>query len=382
MLYYKINYYYNRLFLLKENYFIYIYDISKLNYIYDFKLINEEIFVEIINKKIIDKHKLKYKIFFEDYEVNLECNFIRENIINIGKLENFHFIKSDICIDLEIKNLFPKFDIEYYLQNNKLINNDDNIKFIKYHWFLCGRFNPYHYFKYLLKKYENIILNLNTNCIKYDENKNNTLLFIDDRYDSSFIYLLKLFIYSIDESWNITIFTTEENKELYQNDLNKLEVTGKINIIKKFNSVENYSILLKDFNFWKLIKEENVLIFQYDSFCKGKFNNIFFKYNYIGARWPHNPFKCNINVGNGGTSFRKTRIMQKISKKYNNRDAEDLFFSYFLHQENLDNCTDIIADMFSFENIFIDKSIYGHQIYNSIKLDELDNYIYNKLILL
>jgi len=382
MLYYNINYYHNRLFFIKDDYYIYISDISNTKYIYDFKIINDDIWLEFINKHLNNKHLIKFKILNNNTESNFEYELHFKKSINIGKLENFNFIKSNNILDNEIKNLFPKFDIEYYLQNNKLIKDEYNndIKFIKYHWYLCGRFHPYHYFKYLLKKYENIIFNLNTPKINYDNNKNNTLLFIDDRYDSLFIYLLKLFVYSVDESWNVTVFTTNENKELYEKDFNKLNIDGKINIIEKFNSMDSYNNLLKDFNFWQLIKEENVLTFQYDSFCMGKFNNIFFNYNYIGARWPHNPFKCNIRIGNGGTSFRKTRVMEKICKKYSNNEAEDLFFSYYLTQENLNNCSNNIADLFSFENIFIENSIYAHQIYNTVKLEDLDNYVYNKLI--
>lgn len=380
MLYYKINYYHNRLFFIKDDYYIYIYDIFKPEYKYNFKIMNDDIWIEILNNKNIDKHKIKFKILNNNNEINLEYELFRKKTINIGKLENFIFTKSENIVDEDIKKSFPKFDIEYYLQNNKLINIDHDITFIKYHWYLCGQYHPYHYFKYLLKKYEGIIFNLNISIISYDENKNNTLLFIDDRYDYSFIYLLKLFIYSVDETWNITVFTTDENKELYENDFTKLNITGKINIIDKFNSIDDYNNLLKDSNFWKLIKEENVLLFQYDSFCMGKFNNIFFNYNYIGARWPHDPFKCNIRIGNGGTSFRKTRVMERICKKYMNKEAEDLFFSYYLHQENLNNCYDRIADMFSFENIYIEDSIYAHQIYNTIKLEDLDNFVYSKLI--
>jgi hypothetical protein len=282
-------------------------------------------------------------------------------------------------LENSVKLFSHNLDIEYYLNNNKLINIDNDIKFIKYHWYLCGRFHPYIYFKYLLKKFSYIIMNLNYPLINYDVLKNNTLLFIDDRYDLSFIYILKLFLFSVDESWNLTIFTSEENREFYEKDLDKLKINGRINIIDKFKNIEDYSNLLKNYKFWNLIQEENVLLFQYDSFCMGKFDNIFFNYNYIGARWPHDPFKCNISIGNGGTSFRKTRIMEKICIMHNNKQAEDLFFSYYLHFENLNNCNEKIADKFSFENIFINDSIYAHQIYNTIKLEELEAFMYNKL---
>jgi hypothetical protein len=254
------------------------------------------------------------------------------------------------------------------------------------------------YFKYLLKKYENIIMNLSkpqfnkdnkellseTNVIKSDK----TLLFIDDRYDPSFIYLAKLFLYSVDKTWNITIFTTESNKKYFEEDLLRIGILGKIFILENnFQNTFEYSQLLKNDFFWSKIEEDNCLLFQYDSFCMGKFDPQFYNYNYIGARWPHKATKYDkITIGNGGTSFRKTRIMEKIAKEYRLKDniskhnlAEDIFLSELLYENNLYNCTEDIADKFSFENIFNDNSIYAHQIYNTIKLEDMDNFIYQKL---
>ena len=276
--------------------------------------------------------------------------------------------------------------LNYYICNNKLINNNykDNIEYINYHWLLCGRVNPYLYFKYLLKKYEEIIFKIKIPNIEYNINKKNTLLFIDNRYDPSFIYLARLFIYSVDETWNITIFTTENNKKYYENDLNKLNVHGYIHIIEtNINNNIDYSNILKDINLWKNIKEDHCLLFQYDSFCMKKFNPIFFNYNYIGARWPHQASKySNITIGNGGTSFRKVRIMEELINKNKSRKylVEDVFFAELLYENNLYNCTENIADKFSFENIFQEDSCYAHQIYNTIKLDDMSNFIYTKLI--
>ena len=67
-----------------------------------------------------------------------------------------------------------------------------------------------------MKKYENLINNLKLNVTNYSLQKQNTLLFVDDRYDPLFLYLLKLFLYSVNESWNITIFTMEDNKIFYE----------------------------------------------------------------------------------------------------------------------------------------------------------------------
>jgi hypothetical protein len=183
------------------------------------------------------------------------------------------------------------------------------------------------------------------------------------------------------------LYTIKECKSQYENDLIELGIKGVIEIIpSKFNNVREYSNLLKNPAFWNTIPEENCLFFQYDSFCSGKFMKHFFDYNYLGAPWDHCP--CGINnaiIGNGGTSFRKKSIMKKICDKYGGLDSElpeDVFFALFLNDEGLLQIDDLnnTAKQFSFENIFDNNSIYGHQIYTSIPRKDLDSFIYNKLM--
>ena len=380
MFFYKINYYYNKFFIINNNFYVYIKPTDN-THLYIFDIIDNMLFLKINNKNLNKAENFYIKVIKNNNYCEIDIKNIKKNYIKIGNIINFNLNKR-----LYITNDFINFDKEYYIQNNKLIDklNINNEKYIDYHWVLCGQYNPYLYFKYLLKKYENIIFNINYTKIQYDIKKSNTLLFIDDRYDSSFIYLLILFCYSIDETWNITIFTIENNISKYKNDFDKIGITGKIELLEnKFNNSNDYSNLLKKESFWKRIKENNVLIFQYDSFCMGKFNNDFFNYNYIGARWPHNASKYkDIKIGNGGTSFRKTRVMEDMCKKNNkkNNTAEDVFLCELLYENNLHNCNIEIADKFSFENIFNENSIYAHQIYNSIKLCDIDKFIYEKLI--
>lgn len=379
MFFYKVNYYHNTFFFINNNY-VYIKPTNN-THVYIFDIIDNILFLKINNKNLNKAENFYIKIIKNNNYCEIDIKNIKRNYIKIGNINNFNLNKK-----LYITNDFINFDKEYYIQNNKLIDilNIDNEKYINYHWILCGQYNPYLYFKYLLKKYEDIIFNINYTKIQYDINKSNTLLFIDDRYDSSFIYLLILFCYSIDETWNITIFTIEDNISKYKNDLNKIGVSGKIELLEnKFNNSNDYSNLLKKESFWKRIKENNVLIFQYDSFCMDKFNNEFFNYNYIGARWPHNASKYkDIKIGNGGTSFRRTRVMENMCKKNNKKNiiAEDVFLCELLYENNLHNCTIEISDKFAFENIFNEYSIYAHQIYNSIKLCDIDKFIYKKLV--
>jgi hypothetical protein len=384
MLYYKINYYHNRFFILNNEYYIYVF-IKNNEYIYDFELKkNGNLFMYIKNKKNNIYEDEHIKIINYNKEANI---IIKNNLLGHIKICNIKELVFDNTFILN--NNCPYFNIDYYIQNNNLLNNNfiNNIEYINYHWLLSGRLHPHLYFKFLLKKYENIIFNITIPNITINPTNNNTLLFIDDRYDMSFIYLLKLFCYSVNENWNITIFTTENNKNKFENDLNKIGVSGKIFILdKSFQNKDDYSNLLKSPLFWSKIKEDNCILFQYDSFCMNKFNPIFFNYNYIGARWPHKAtIYNNVYIGNGGTSFRKTRIMEQLSLKFNEQNlkrkklAEDIYFAELLYESNLLNCTSDIADLFSFENIFNENSIYAHQIYNTISLEKLDSFIKEKL---
>jgi len=340
------------------------------------------------NIKIIIYHKilLKEKLFIlhnfnENNETIIENpdDYFNDDIININ----------NIYLENNYNKIYQNLDLQYYAYNNSSINKEDknNEKYILYHWYFFGKYNHNHYFKYLLKKHENIIKNIPYPKIKYSNKNNNTLLFVDDRHDMSFIYLLQLFLYSVDKSWNLNIITSRENKKFYEDDLKKLGINGKVNTLtRKFKSINEYTILLKHPNFWKNIEEDNVLLFQYDSFCMGKFDNSFFDYNYIGSQWDHyaSIFQ-NILIGNGGTSFRKTRIMEFLCEKYQNKEIkksypEDVFFCELLYEEKLYNYDLEVANKFAFENIYCDYSIYAHQIYKSVLMENMDNFMYEKLV--
>lgn len=393
MLYYKINYYHNRFFIIDDKYYIYIY-ISNNNHIYHFELIKKNLFLFIKNKNNKPEN-FTIKIMYNEKSITLNIDKCYNNYINLGNIYTFKYQKSNDInehfLSKDFYTLYPSFNQKYYQSNNKFINKENiyNDTFIKYHWHYCGVYNPQMYFKYLLHKYENIILQLNYTRISYDPNKKNTLLFIDDRYDMLFKYILILFIYSVNNTWNITVFTIIENSKYYEKDFLDIGITGKINILeKKFKNMYDYSNIFKNYRFWNSIPEENCLLFQYDSFAMGKFKDLFFDYNYIGARWPHNAcMNEKIKIGNGGTSFRKTRIMENICKKYDGKDikknyVEDLFFAELLYEEGLLNCTNDIADQFSFENIYQEHSIYAHQIYNTISLKDMDHFIHRKISIL
>jgi hypothetical protein len=378
----------NTLFFVND-YYIYI-NTTKLNYKYSFLEVDNDLYLYIKNKDININEYISINIIKDNKKYSLTEN-IKNNIEKLFSLNDIKTLPYNELNDndhIDNIDIFQNFCDKYYIENNNTINNNYILikDYIKYHWYLYGRYEPQLYFKYLLKKYENIIYNIPYSKIQLSPDKNKTLLFIDNRYDSSFIYLLILFLYSVDLSWNITVFTTDSNKKYYLNDFKKLNISGNIfTLHKNISNINDYSNLLKDTFFWKNIKEDNCLLFQYDSFCMGKFDDSFLNYNYIGAIWDHNPsLFSEINFGNGGTSFRKTRLMEYLCKKYENKDIkknypEDVFFAELLYEEKLNNCNMDIANKFSFENIYNENSVYGHQIYKSIDYNSLDEFIYNKL---
>ena len=344
-----------------------------------------------------DTVKIKRVDSNSGWDNQLKCflykgHFEGEMILNIGNSNtNEKYIKINssfnktVLIDNNylniIKNRYPYFDPYIYVY--KLAQDSDKYNFIYYHWHFIGYNNKQEYFKYILNKNIDKIYKLDYPKIKYNDSKNNTLLFIDDRYDGIFELILRLFLYSIDNSWNLTIFTTKECKLEYKNILKKVGISAKIFLLdKKINTLDDYNKLLSDVSFWKKIKEENCLLFQYDAISFGKFSEDFLKYNYIGAKWDHDILMYGkLSFGNGGISFRKTRIMEYICDKYKNDllFPEDVFFCVKLKDENLLYCPNYILDTFSFENIYNENTIYGHRIYNYMSNEKLESFIEMKI---
>ena len=409
-------------FLFFNDYFIDIYNINEI-YQYLFFEYNNKNYLYIKNKNL--KHEtIKFKIIKIQDNILYEYEYILENIkhslILLKNISSLYFKKttskdiiytdySNIVQNIHYK--YPKFNSLFYDQslfnllsknkNNKLSNNfnndddneyndvnNDNIinKFLHYNWYYYGSKNKMHFFKYCIYKNKEHIEQLKYPFIDYDESKTKALIFIDDRFDKILFQLIThLFLYSVDDSWNLHIFTIKEQQYKFQNVLDRLNVKAKFHFISKINNINEYSNLLKSSSFWDSINEENLLLYQYDSIAFGKFNSKFLNYPYIGARWPENITQLKgIYNGNGGTSFRKKSYMSYITSKYNYflydpNFPEDKYFAKYLHQEDLHHVSNELLDEFSIENIFNDYSIYGHAIFEIISLNKLDDFITNRI---
>ena len=265
----------NNNFFIINDYFIYVY-VYPLNedYKYTFLYENNNYYLYIKNKSTI-----KENITFKIMKNNLEYTYyILKESNNLIKLTHFSLLKfqnnktDHISINVDIDNIisdkYMHFNIDYY-KNNLFNNLESEISlhvqlnnYLKYNWYYFGSKNKIQYFKYIIYKYENIIHNINYTRLTYNKDKNKSLIFIDDRYDILFKLILILFLYSVDNSWNLNIFTTKENEIKFQSFLNELGVEANFNYINKISNVEQYSNLLKSSTFWDSINEEHLLFFQ------------------------------------------------------------------------------------------------------------------------
>lgn len=392
--------YSSNIFFYINDFFIYLMN-PQNNLKYNFHYLQDCYYIEIQNKK-----NEPLNIHFKIITLDNKCYYyyITKDTSNFIKLLNFNDLnftnnhQDSIQIDAKIisivDNAFPDLEIDLY--NKNLFNlefTEKNNNFLKYNWFYFGINNNYQYFKYIIYKNKNLFKCLKQKIdysLTYSNNKKYSLLFIDDRYDDIFPCILTTFLYSVDNNWNLTIFTTEENKIKYTKCLQCFNIEYKIYTIHKFKNINNYSNLLKSYDFWNNINEDYVLLFQYDSLAFNKFDYKFLQYNYIGAQWPRNIQQIpNVYNGNGGTSLRNVHKMKEITLKYEYKSTdidtpEDIYFAKYLYNDNcLMNDPNICND-FSFENIYNEHSIYGHAIYECMTINKIEKYIkdrINKLLL-
>lgn len=144
---------------------------------------------------------------------------------------------------------------------------------------------------------------------------------------------------------------------------------------KKF-TVEDYTYLLKQASFWKLLDPfKKCLIIQDDAMLLRKdaqqaIHHTYQKYDYVGAPWlrdvPSNiPLLKYANpemVGNGGLSYRTVAVMQRICETRADHvndvfhtglqtDPEDVFFSRYVHLDGYALCPERHAIEFSSEEV-------------------------------
>ena len=131
-----------------------------------------------------------------------------------------------------------------------------------------------------------------------------------------------------------------------------------------------YSALLKQPQFWERFLEfSHVLIYQTDACIFRKIDDVYFKYDYIGAPWKSTNQCGKFNAGNGGFSLRNVKAMISCTKGWRNtnfnqihRGNEDIYFCGF---DNLSypECNTEEHKAFAVERVAHKSPVGCHQLY-------------------
>jgi hypothetical protein len=166
-----------------------------------------------------------------------------------------------------------------------------------------------------------------------NKDKNNKVaVIVEPRKHKYLLGVIKNVMSSLGKDWNLHIFGSDHNEEYIKINLPGNYTFTNLNILDLNQT--SYSLLLQSLSFWESINEENILIFQVDSFINNKNYTIPMEYGFIGAIYAYgilidNKFidttACinnNNNIYNlsGGFSFRRKSIMIQCIKNVSLKD--------------------------------------------------------------
>ena len=174
-----------------------------------------------------------------------------------------------------------------------------------------------------------------------------------------------------DYSYHVIGF--KKNETFLKQNIPKIHPNINIHILDHYEIIDinHYNDIILSLDLWNIFDNEKILLFQSDSFLfNSKDIKHYFKFDYIGALWPHFPNNC--YNGNGGFSIRSVKLMKEIIniKKHqkNMNIPEDLYIATIISQNNFSNyCFPSIYECskFSIENFVVNKNtlIGGHQFW-------------------
>ena len=146
------------------------------------------------------------------------------------------------------------------------------------------------------------------------QSNNRVAVIVEPRRHHMLAKVIRNFMYHLGENWNLHIFTSADNINWIKNQLpmSSFRITP---IDRENLSTTEYSALLMDLNFWQMIPEEYILIFQTDCilFRNGMdtwIDNDDHNFDYVGANY-YNPIHTIPDIGGiqGGLSLRKKSVM-------------------------------------------------------------------------
>jgi hypothetical protein len=216
-----------------------------------------------------------------------------------------------------------------------------------------------------------------------------TAVIVETRVTDLFELVLDNFYNRLDKRWNFMIFCSLNNKDFLINLIrekflsNAKRTTLVVLHIDKHISIDlhtrwfvdyDYSKLLTDEKFYKLIPTEIHLIFQLDTLLSDKYYDKiydFMEYDYVGAPWD-----LNKKGANGGLSLRRTSKMIEVIKDKSFEQNKPNFFyhedGYFCGHPNLNIPIGEISKKFSVETCYYDKPVGMHKAFRYITPEQLN----------
>jgi hypothetical protein len=214
--------------------------------------------------------------------------------------------------------------------------------------------------------------NLDASYFQKITNKTNKYcVIVEPRVHEKLIPVVRNFMYLLQsKGWGLIIFHGTKNEEYIKTGLKNWSSTIKyISLGIENLTPYEYSDLLCSPNFWGTLIDngcEYSFIFQTDTVLLKDNIDDFLKYDYIGAPWCRKWLGL-LEVGNGGLSLRNVNKMYTIAETYprisNNHylECEDIYFSYWLLQEDANVPTIEVAKTFAVETIFSEDTCGIHQ---------------------
>ena len=270
-----------------------------------------------------------------------------------------------------LEDIYTK-NIEKY-NFKKIDKNNYQIPIVFQQWkeFLNLQINGETIFNKHLLKIQKKLRKKKVRYIKHIKDCKYSAVFIETR-NSPFIepQLLNL-LYLTDETMGIQIFYHNHNKTLIKSIIDKHCLLN-ISLVEIENNIRNaqeYNNFMFSEEFYKNLHGEKILIFQLDSLLLNKFDNKYFKYDWIGALWNdatlhqnkniREQFKNKLPIGNGGFNIRNIKMCHEIAIKHNYtcptinnmRFNEDNIYSIELQKTNAIFPTKEEAGNFSVETI-------------------------------
>ena len=182
--------------------------------------------------------------------------------------------------------------------------------------------------------------------LKHDNSRKNALLIIETRPSLNLILVIKNAL-TIFKNHNLIVAGSTWVFKLIEKCIGN--EFHKININKIKISVKDLNNLLTDKNFWSVIKEENILVFQSDCLILRDYDFENFKYGMIGPV-SLNKYE-NSFVINGGFSLRKKDLMIELcNKKKEINVNEDIYFSNLIRS----NYSELMPSMQECNNFAIE----------------------------